>query len=195
MAKFQFMRSLDSAIETIAMLGQKIGFDREKIAFMQLTEFLHLSTNSFDSAHSAYFRRTAEFREKRWQLTRSIKLPELITSPQEVVAFEVIKDKPNFVTHKSIRARVVWLDEQDPPYDLDGAIIAVRSADPGYDWIFSYALVGLITQYGGIGSHMSIRAAEFGLPAAIGCGETLFESLCGCEKIEIDGKRETVKQI
>ncbi|MGH6661243.1 MAG: PEP-utilizing enzyme, partial [Rhodospirillales bacterium] len=50
------------------------------------------------------------------------------------------------------------------------------------------------TQYGGANSHMAIRCAEFGLPAAIGCGEKTFEALlearvvllnCASRNIEI----------
>ena len=46
----------------------------------------------------------------------------------------------------------------------------IESADPGYDWIFSHNISGLITEYGGSNSHMAIRAAEYNIPAAIGIG-------------------------
>jgi hypothetical protein len=194
-AKFQFMRSLNDALENIALLGKKIGFDRDRLAFIPINEYLRLSTDSFSHAQSSYFRRMVEFNKKRMLITCAIRLPELIRTHNDVAAFEVIHDQPNFVSHKCIQARVVWLDEEKPPYNLEGAIVAIRSADPGYDWIFSYSVAGLLTQYGGIGSHMSIRAAEFGLPAAIGCGATLFESLYGCTEVEIDGRNGTVKKL
>ena len=63
-----------------------------------------------------------------------------------------------------------------------------------YDWIFSFNIKALITKFGGANSHMSIRCAEFGLPAAIGCGEQIFHKLkssntiflnCETKKIEI----------
>ena len=56
---------------------------------------------------------------------------------------------------------------------IDGCIVLIESADPGFDWIFSHAITGLVTKYGGANSHMAVRCAEFGLPAAIGCGERL----------------------
>ena len=52
--------------------------------------------------------------------------------------------------------------------------VLLENADPGFDWIFTKNPAGLITKYGGVASHMSIRCAEIGLPAAIGCGESLF---------------------
>ena len=62
----------------------------------------------------------------------------------------------------------------------------IKSADPGFDWIFSHNIAGLITQYGGPNSHMAIRCAEFGLPAAIGCGEKLYNQLLKAKVIELD---------
>ena len=53
----------------------------------------------------------------------------------------------------------------------------IENADPGFDFIFNYPIKGLITKFGGSNSHMAIRCAEFDLPAAIGCGEQIFESL------------------
>ena len=40
---------------------------------------------------------------------------------------------------------------------------------------------------------MAIRAAEFGLPAAIGCGALVLESLRGAAAIELDCAAERVR--
>ena len=53
----------------------------------------------------------------------------------------------------------------------------IENADPGFDWIFSQNILALITKYGGANSHMAIRCNEFGIPAAIGCGEQRFEAI------------------
>ena len=70
-----------------------------------------------------------------------------------------------------------------------------RAADPGYDWIFSHSIAGLITEYGGVASHMAIRAAEFGLPAAIGCGEIIFDRLRCARLIELDCTSKKVRAL
>ena len=62
----------------------------------------------------------------------------------------------------------------------------IESADPGYDWIFSHEIKGLITKFGGINSHMAIRCAEFNLPAAIGCGDKLFNQIKNQKNILLD---------
>ena len=65
-------------------------------------------------------------------------------------------------------------------------MVVVENADPGYDWIFARAIAGLITMFGGANSHMAIRCAEFGLPAAIGCGEQLFGRVASRKVVEIN---------
>ena len=42
---------------------------------------------------------------------------------------------------------------------------------------------------------MAIRAAEFGLPAAIGVGITLFKKLINSHIIELDCNKKTIKII
>ena len=69
---------------------------------------------------------------------------------------------------------------------MAGAIVLIENADPGFDWIFAYDIAGLVTKYGGANSHMAIRCAEFGIPAAIGCGEQIFDRLCSAGSIEIN---------
>ena len=67
--------------------------------------------------------------------------------------------------------------KSDQSNAIKGKIIIIPNADPGFDWIFSHDIAGLITQYGGANSHMAIRCAELGIPAAIGIGDKLYESL------------------
>ena len=55
-----------------------------------------------------------------------------------------------------------------------------------FDWIFSSSLKGLVTKYGGANSHMAIRCAEFGIPAAIGCGEQIFDRILRGRAVEIN---------
>ena len=44
--------------------------------------------------------------------------------------------------------------------NLKNKIILIENADPGYDWIFSHKIIGLVTKYGGANSHMTIRCSE-----------------------------------
>ena len=95
---------------------------------------------------------------------------------------------PNFITNKNTTAPILMLNSR---IDVDvsllrNKIILIENADPGFDWIFAQNIGGLITKYGGANSHMAIRCAEFGIPAAIGCGEQRFEAIRKSNRVFLD---------
>jgi phosphoenolpyruvate-protein kinase (PTS system EI component) len=123
-----------------------------------------------------------------------IKLPELILNPSDVYQFNIIDDIPNFVTQKRIVAKII----KEPDIISDncaGKIAVIASADPGYDFLFSRGIVGLVTMFGGANSHMVIRCSELGLPAAIGVGEKTFNLICNADTVEIDSLNKTIRVI
>ena len=73
-----------------------------------------------------------------------------------------------------------------------GMIVCIENADPGYDWIFTKGISGLITKFGGANSHMAIRCGELGIPAAIGCGEELFARLSAGGAVILDCSNHAV---
>ena len=101
-----------------------------------------------------------------------------------MIPFQI--SQPNFVTSKKVSAPVLVLESGGFDKQLGQSIIAIENADPGFDWILSQDIAGLVTKFGGANSHMAIRCAEFGLPAAIGCGERLFEQIKEAGHITLD---------
>ena len=81
---------------------------------------------------------------------------------------------------------ITSIDNTQNENNLAEKIVLIESADPGYDWIFSHDIIGLITKYGGSASHMTIRANEFNFPAAIGCGENLFSKIVQAKNVELN---------
>ena len=120
-----------------------------------------------------------------------ITIVSLINSLNDFTIIEYFSTKPNFVTNLSISSDVVNIHNTDELI-FEGKIVLIENADPGFDWIFTKNPAGLITKYGGVASHMSIRCAEIGLPAAIGCGEVLFEKLLKTTKVMLDCKHEQI---
>ena len=88
---------------------------------------------------------------------------------------------------------MISVDQRLPDMDLMDKIVLIESADPGYDWLFGSGIIGLITKYGGSASHMAIRAAELGLPAAIGCGEIIYDQVVVADLIELDCAGQLVR--
>ena len=74
-------------------------------------------------------------------------------------------------------------------------IVLILNADPGYDWIFSRKIAGLITCWGGANSHMAIRSSELNLPAAIGVGSLKFKELKNATLVKLDSNNKILKAI
>ena len=132
------------------------------------------------------------------KIENHIELPLLITKEEDFFAFRESKSKPNFIGTKLVIGQIKQLtnlDTNDQDELLEGKIIIIENADPGFDWIFANKISGLITMFGGGNSHMAIRAAEFQLPAAIGVGVSLFKELCLSKLVELDCNRKTIKII
>src|SRR5690606_20437441 len=104
-------------------------------------------------------------------------------SENDIWAFELPETEPNFITQQRVTAEV---SNADKTSDLKGKIVCISSADPGFDWLFSHEIAGLITCYGGANSHMAIRANELGLPAIIGAGEVKYALWSASKRLDID---------
>ena len=76
---------------------------------------------------------------------------------------------------------------------LKDKIVLIENADPGFDFIFSYNIKGLITKYGGANSHMAIRCLELNIPAIIGLGTRDFDKVKNMKTIEYDCEQKTVR--
>lgn len=180
-AKFLFTRSLSCALERIADLGARYGLDRDSLSFMNIGTVYALNSTCNDPGDA--IKRAIEEGQSQYARTCAINLPALITQPSDAWYMETAPAEPNFITQRSVQAPVVAIGNDE---SLSGAIVMIPNADPGYDWLFSHNIGGLITAYGGINSHMAIRAGELQIPAVIGAGETLFQKWSAANLLHID---------
>lgn len=191
-AKFIFTRHLSLILELIAGWGKTQGFEREEMAMLTLEEILNILIAPLTNDVRSFYKPRIEDAKTRFELASSFKLSYLIRSSSDIYIVPQQRSTANFIGNQRIEAEVVLIT----PYlsmvpDIRGKIICIEGADPGYDWIFSREIAGLITKYGGANSHMAIRCAEYNLPAAIGCGEQPFERIVEAGKCFLDcqGKR------
>lgn len=175
-AKFIFSRNLSDALEIIAFFGERAGLDREAASFFEIQPLLDWTTSAQpETAHEHFGRLVAANRELLARAS-GLKLGYLIRSVRDVYVAPQHRAAPNFVGTGEALAPVVRLFAGSPcDVDLAGKIVCIENADPGFDWIFTRNIAGLVTRFGGANSHMAIRCAEYGLPAAIGAGERLFD--------------------
>ena len=120
-------------------------------------------------------------------------LPEVIFGVGDIDVIDIDEARPNFITDKIVEADTANLDEFDGT-DISGKIVVVTKADPGYDWIFTKNIAGFVTKYGGAASHMAIRCAEFGIPAAIGCGERIYSNITRMSRVKLDCANGKIKE-
>ncbi|MBT9544232.1 MAG: phosphoenolpyruvate synthase [Candidatus Sericytochromatia bacterium] len=181
-AKFLFTRNLSDVLEEIAGLGRQAGMSREDCSFLDIQSLLRLLNTSGDLNQA--IKHSVEAGKAQYSLTQSLLLPPLITQPEDIWQFELQPGEPNFITLKRAKGPVCFVGAA--PESLKGTILLIPSADPGYDWIFGYGIAGLITLYGGVNSHMAIRAGEMGIPAVIGAGEVLYSQWQKARELELD---------
>jgi glutamine kinase len=184
--KFIFTRTVSDMLEMIADFGEENGLSREEISHIPLDDILDVYSRSGEEIIEDRLREKAEAGAEQHAVSSAIRLPQVLFDKEgvHVVPFQV--SHPNFITNKRIHQQAVVLKVGETPPDIFGKIVLIESADPGFDWIFAHNISGLITKYGGANSHMAIRCAEFGIPAAIGCGEQRFDQLAKAETIELD---------
>lgn len=189
--KFIFTRSLSKAIQLIGELGAEYGLSREECAYIniQAVRELYASSKEIGSVlHESAVKGKAEY-----GMTKSLILPPVILDASEVWGFYYPDAEPNYVTLKQASGEAVEIAADVRQVDLEGKIILIACADPGYDWIFSHHIKGFITMYGGANSHMAIRAGELGIPAVIGVGEKRYNDYRIAGMLEIDAAAKQVK--
>lgn len=103
----------------------------------------------------------------------------------------MLESEPNYITQVSVTGKVATSINKN----IDEHIVFLPYADPGFDWIFTHNIKGLITMYGGANSHMAIRAGELGIPAVIGAGETLYKIWSNYSCLELNCQNKYVKRV
>ena len=189
--KFEFTKSLSDVIELIADAGKELGFSRKQLANLSLSDILKYETMSKKKLID-YWKKKSISNNQRTQNNTFIQLPPILFSSHDFNIIQHYIAKPNFITNVELTSNTVLLDSLENLEKIQSKIVIIQNADPGYDWIFTKKPAGLITKYGGVASHMAIRCAELGLPAAIGCGDILFDKLKISEKIHLDCKNENI---
>lgn len=172
--KFDFTRNLSNALDLLINYGvETLELTREDVGFLTFDDIKAVRTGQLTEMQLPEFVKLRKSTFTEQQLAR---LPSFISRGEDFFGFEQAKTQANFITRLVIVADLAFV-KTNQTNTISGKIIAIPNADPGFDWIFSHKIAGLITQYGGANSHMAIRCAELEIPAAIGVGDKLYEEL------------------
>ncbi len=187
-SKFVFTKSLSFFLKLLTEYAREFNLTADDCSYLDLSVIKTLYGTSADPkeilAHSI------KIGKERFSVTRSIVLPPLLCDPKDGWYFNLPETMPNFITQKNCTGHVVFSDASRQ--NLKGGILFVPNADPGFDWIFSHQIAGFITQFGGVNSHMAIRAGELGIPAVIGAGEARYAQWSKARKLHLDALNKQV---
>jgi hypothetical protein len=190
-AKFLFSKSVSEIIQLLAMVGRDLGFSNEQMSHVDVAALLTARSASTPVERKRILAQDALSGSQMYEITKLAKCPLLMGRADEIYSFELNPGTPTYITQKKVAARTVsskWLTKEH----CRGHIVLLESADPGYDWIFSHGIAGLITMFGGPNSHMAIRTAELGIAAVIGSGEQRYRQWSKARMIEIDAMHKKV---
>lgn len=193
--KFVFTKSVSKILQLIEELGVRADICKEDMAYLDISVVKQLYVDLYTGDISTVFKENIEHNKIQYQSAVQLKLPSMIVEPEDIYSFWLLSEEPNFITQKSITADTVVLESKVDTAKLEGNIIFIRAADPGYDFLFSKSIGGLVTQFGGANSHMAIRCAELGIPALIGVGEKNYMEWSRCSRMTIDCLKKQVVKI
>lgn len=191
--KFVFTKSVSKILQLIEELGLRAGIRKEDMAYLDISVVKQLYADLYAGDVKTVFEENIRNNKRQYQNAVCIKLPSIIVEPDDIYSFYLLSEEPNYITQKNVTGNVVVLEKSN--MELEGNIIFIQSADPGYDFLFSKKIGGLITQFGGANSHMAIRCAELGIPAIIGVGEQNFLEWSQYSRITIDCLKKQVIKI
>lgn len=180
-AKLQYSRVVSEILTEARKIGESLGFSVEDLSYATLNALTSLSGDP--GSDRVRLSQSVESGRQQHAVTQMLIGPALVRDADELLSFTALETEPNFVTRGRVVGPIADVDAGD---SVAGRIAMIPSADPGYDWIFTRGLTGLITAYGGANSHMAIRALELGLPAAIGIGESNFRRCLSAGFLELN---------
>ncbi len=184
-SKFIFTKSIDHIFDEIKHLSIRNNINTTNLSHLNIKMVKELYYNLNNKDVIDLLEKNIQENKQDFRFNQFIELPQVIIKPNDVFYFTEKSGKPNFFGNNIVESEIFFLDNNNFQ-NLDNKIICIRGADPGYDFIFDHKISGLITEYGGANSHMSIRCSELNISAAIGVGSINFNDIVNSKKVYLD---------
>ena len=193
-SKHVFTKSIDYLFDNIKVLCKRLNISVEDASYLKINQITDLYYNLSNHNIGETFKKEIRQNKIQYELNSYIKLPETISSIKDIYFYNESQNKINFIGNKSVYSDIIYLKDKAIKVEkLKNKIVCIESADPGYDFIFLANINGLITKYGGVNSHMSVRCSELKIPAAIGVGENKFNKIIKNKKIELNCETQKIE--
>jgi hypothetical protein len=187
-SKFVFTKSINIILQNIKVFAKKNKISIDDIEQIDIQDILKYRKKNYKT-----FLKKIKKNKQINKLDRLVNLPEIIVSPSNAFIGASVVSVPNFVSNEIVEGNILHLNNKVDNLNINNKIVLIDNADPGYDWIFGYKIKGLITKFGGANSHMTIRCNELNIPAAIGCGESMFKNLLKENKLSLNCKNKVIR--
>lgn len=195
-SKYVFTKAVNEIFINLKYLSKELKINYFDLEYMSINTILQAYNNLSVSKLGSIIKSEISFNKKLFRISRAIKLPDVIVNKEDVYVNYEAKTNINFITEKKVLGKVKILSNRlmmKNKINLNNFIVFIENADPGFDFIFSYKIKGLVTKYGGSNSHMAIRCMELNIPAAIGVGEKKYNFYSLKNKLEINCISKTIK--
>lgn len=194
--KFTFTRTLSDALSALVRWGESHGLSREDLSYIDWQEIARSLHQPIMDEVDRHYLSLAEAGRKSVDSAYVFRLGHIVFGVRDIYVATLNRSVPNFIGGGSAAGRIVELTAASPvSTDVTNRIVCIENADPGFDWIFTRNPSALITRFGGANSHMAIRCAEFGLPAAIGCGDQIYLRVVGVGRVELDCRQKILRPL
>lgn len=186
-AKFEYSAWICAILDAIDELGGKLGADPENLIHWDLAD-----VNRAVMTGQVPNPELLEQRRHEHLLTTMTHMPSTIAPGDNLARF---REPPGVATYIGTGCVTAEAHHNPQPGMSLHGIVVVDQADPGFEWLFGHQLSGLITAQGGANSHLAVRCAELGIPAAIGVGEDRVTLLRDATLVRIDCRNKIVDRI
>ena len=191
-SKFVFAKSIDLIFKNLELFGKKLNIPKNKLSYLDINDILNIYYNLSSKNLSKYLNEKIKSNLNDYNNNKIIQLPDVIIDTKDIYIQNLPENIPNFITNNFTKGEIKKINVSDKKFNLNNKIVCIENADPGFDFIFSHKIKGLITKYGGFNSHMSIRCSELGIPAAIGVGEEIFRNIIDKSNIELNCENKKI---
>ncbi|MDB9715063.1 PEP-utilizing enzyme, partial [Candidatus Pelagibacter ubique] len=194
--KYSFSKSVDAIFNELNNLFDEIKLNKKDICHINIKDILHFNNNLSQFKLKEILLDSIKKNKIKQKYLNLVKLPEIILNDKNILFYQTISTKENFVTNNIINSTSIKVMNSKNNFgNLKNKIVFIKNADPGYDFIFNHKISGLVTAYGGSNSHMAIRCLELDIPAVMGLGIEKFNILKQQKSLYINCKDKIIKTL
>ncbi len=185
--RFEYAKSIGLLLDIIARLGELIGIDKEDMSYLEIQDL--------DAYHSRdSYVMTIEARRNMYHAYSYLVLPDVIINVGDLDVIDIDEEIPDYLTDSCVSGDIAYYDGGHD-IDVTGKIVLLSKVTLAYDWIFTKDIKGIITKKDTKDSRIAKRCKELGIPAALGCGEKLFNAVLLMKSVELDCGRKRISEI